>query len=61
VKSEAVRAHLQQAAKQADVFAPHVAREYGGHGLDMRGRSVVFEAAGYSLLGPLAAPDLTEV
>ena len=61
VSSEAVRAQLQRAAKPADVFAPHVAPEYGGHGLDMRGRSVVFEAAGYSLLGPLAlniaAPD----
>ena len=61
VSSEDVRTHLQDAAKQAGVFAPHVAREYGGHGLDMRGRSVVFEAAGYSLLGPLAlniaAPD----
>ena len=35
--------------------------EYGGLGLDMFEQSVVFEAAGYSLLGPLAlncaAPD----
>ena len=35
--------------------------EHGGLGLDMFGQSVVFEAAGYSLLGPLAlncaAPD----
>ena len=35
--------------------------EYGGHGLDMRGRAVVFEEAGWSLFGPLAlniaAPD----
>lgn len=61
VRSEDVRTHLQRAAKQAGVFAPHVAPEYGGHGLDMRGRASVFEAAGYSLLGPLAlniaAPD----
>lgn len=56
-----VRDRLQRAAKEAGVFAPHVAREYGGHGLDMRDRAVVFEEAGYSLFGPLAlniaAPD----
>jgi acyl-CoA dehydrogenase len=61
VTSEQVRADLQRAARQAGVFAPHVAAEYGGHGLDMRGRAAVFEEAGYSLLGPLAlniaAPD----
>ncbi|QIZ01075.1 acyl-CoA dehydrogenase family protein [Streptomyces sp. S1D4-11] len=61
VRSEAVRVELQRAAKEAGVFAPHVAAEYGGHGLAMRGRAVVFEEAGYSLLGPLAlniaAPD----
>lgn len=61
VTSEAVRAELQRAAKEAGLFAPHVGVEYGGHGLDMRARAVVFEEAGYSLLGPLAlniaAPD----
>ncbi|MEV0066236.1 MULTISPECIES: acyl-CoA dehydrogenase family protein [unclassified Amycolatopsis] len=61
VHSEDVRRQLQQAAKDAGVFAPHVSAEYGGHGLDMRGRAAVFEEAGYSLLGPLAlniaAPD----
>ncbi|MFJ9855531.1 acyl-CoA dehydrogenase family protein [Streptomyces sp. NPDC101150] len=61
VRSDAVRTRLQTAAKEAGVFAPHVAPEYGGHGLDMRGRALVFEEAGYSLLGPLAlniaAPD----
>ena len=60
-RSENVRTQLQRAAKQAGVFAPQVAREYGGHGLDMCGRAAVFEEAGYSLLGPLAlniaAPD----
>lgn len=60
-RTEDVRTELQRAAKDAGVFAPHVSREYGGHGLDMRGRAAVFEAAGYSLLGPLAlniaAPD----
>lgn len=60
-EGELTRQKLQQAAKDAGVFAPHAAVEYGGHGLDMRARSVVFEEAGYSLLGPLAlniaAPD----
>jgi acyl-CoA dehydrogenase len=58
---EELRTRLQQAARDAGVFAPHVAAEYGGHGLDMRGRAVVFEEAGWSLFGPLAlniaAPD----
>ena len=61
VRDDAVRAELQRAAREAGVFAPHVGVEHGGHGLDMRGRAVVFEEAGYSLLGPLAlniaAPD----
>ncbi|MFE1955673.1 acyl-CoA dehydrogenase family protein [Streptomyces sp. NPDC059524] len=61
VHTDEVRTRLQSAAKEAGVFAPHVAPEYGGHGLDMRGRAPVFEEAGYSLLGPLAlniaAPD----
>jgi acyl-CoA dehydrogenase len=61
VPTEQVRADLQRAAKDAGVFAPHVSRELGGHGLDMCGRAAVFEEAGYSLLGPLAlnvaAPD----
>src|SRR3954454_21349317 len=56
-----LRAELQQAARDAGVFAPHVPREYGGHGLDHRGQAIVFEEAGYSLLGPqalnCAAPD----
>jgi len=60
-RSEKIRVKLQQAAKEAGVFAPHVGTELGGHGLDMRGRAAVYEEAGYSLLGPLAlniaAPD----
>jgi acyl-CoA dehydrogenase len=56
-----LRLRLQSAARQAGIFAPHVARRWGGLGLDMRGQAVVFEEAGYSLLGPLAlncaAPD----
>ncbi|MET7927575.1 acyl-CoA dehydrogenase family protein [Streptomyces sp. NPDC005349] len=61
VHSDEVRTQLQTAAKEAGVFAPHAAPELGGHGLDMRGRALVFQEAGYSLLGPLAlniaAPD----
>jgi len=53
---EEIRTHLQSAAKDAGLFAPHV-----GRGLDMRGQAAVFEEAGYSLFGPLAlniaAPD----
>ncbi len=52
---------LRQKARDAGLYAPHVEREWGGLGLDMRSMSVVFEAAGQSLLGPLAlncsAPD----
>src|SRR3982751_1280347 len=58
---EDLRLRLQSAARAAGVFAPHVASEYGGHGLDMRDRAIVFEEAGWSLFGPLAlnvaAPD----
>jgi alkylation response protein AidB-like acyl-CoA dehydrogenase len=55
------RKELQAAARRAGVFAPHLPREYGGHGLDMVERAPVFEEAGYSLFGPIAlncaAPD----
>jgi acyl-CoA dehydrogenase len=58
---EALRSRLQAAAKRAGLFALHVSPEYGGQGLDMRGRAAVFEEAGWSLFGPLAlniaAPD----
>ena len=56
-----IRGELQDAAKAAGVFAPHVSPEWGGLGLDRRSQVPVFEAAGRSLLGPLAlniaAPD----
>ncbi|MFE2991766.1 acyl-CoA dehydrogenase family protein [Streptomyces sp. NPDC059262] len=58
---EPLRRRLQEAARAAGVFAPHVGAEWGGLGLDLCGQAVVFEAAGHSLLGPLAlncaAPD----
>ncbi|MCP2319335.1 hypothetical protein APR12_004702 [Nocardia amikacinitolerans] len=56
-----LRVKLQQAARDAGAFAPHAPVEYGGHGLGMTERAPIFEAAGYSLFGPLAlniaAPD----
>jgi acyl-CoA dehydrogenase len=56
-----LRSELQAAARAHGVFAPHVPSELGGLGLDHRGVAVVFEEAGYSLLGPpalnCAAPD----
>jgi acyl-CoA dehydrogenase len=52
--SEELRTELQDAAKQAGIFAPHLGRPIGEW-------CDVFEAAGYSLRGPLAlniaAPD----
>ena len=56
-----LRAELQKAAKEAGVFGPLSGTEYGGLGLDMRALATVMEAAGASLIGPLAlncsAPD----
>jgi acyl-CoA dehydrogenase len=58
---EGLRRELQDAARAAGLFAPQVARDLGGLGLDTRAMAVVFEEAGYSLLGPqalnCAAPD----
>ncbi len=58
---DALRTELQDAAKAARLFVPHLGPDLGGLGLDVRGQSVVFEEAGHSLLGPLAlncaAPD----
>lgn len=56
-----VRRELQAAARDAGLLAPHAPERFGGLGLGMVDRSPVFEAAGYSLFGPLAlnaaAPD----
>ena len=52
---------LRAEARVAGLFAPQVAPEWGGLGLDWRGVAVMFEEVGTSLLGPLAinaaAPD----
>ena len=58
---DGLRVRLQEAAREAGIFAPHAPKEYGGLGLDMTERAPVFEEAGYSLFGPMAlninAPD----
>jgi acyl-CoA dehydrogenase len=59
--SEALRHELVGLGRAAGLLSPHVGRDWGGLGLDHRGKAVVFEAAGYSPLGPVAlncfAPD----
>jgi acyl-CoA dehydrogenase len=59
--SEDFRRELVALAREAGLLSPHVGREWGGLGLDHRGKAVVFEAAGYSPLAPIAmncfAPD----
>jgi acyl-CoA dehydrogenase len=59
--AEALRLEMVQRARLAGLLSPHGPKEYGGLGLDHRGMAVVFEAAGWSTLGPLAlniqAPD----
>ena len=58
---DGLRIELQAMAREAGLLAPHVSKEFGGLGLGHVGKAVVFEEAGYSLLGPLAlnisAPD----
>lgn len=59
--SEDLRRELNALAHDAGLLAPHVGEEFGGLGLSHIGKALVFEEAGYSLLGPLAmniaAPD----
>lgn len=59
--SEPLRRELLDLAREHGLLSPHAPKEYGGMGLDHRGMAVVFEAAGWSTLGPLAlniqAPD----
>ena len=59
--SESLRIELNGLARAAGLMAPHVSPHYGGLGLSHSQRAVVFEAAGYSPLGPIAlhiaAPD----
>ena len=59
--SEEFRRELVALARAAGLVAPHVGREWGGLGLDLRGKAIVFEAAGYAPLATIAmnifAPD----
>lgn len=59
--TQQVRDELQEAARRAGVFAPHVPVEYGGQGLAIEHWSPIFQEAGYSPIGPTAlncmAPD----
>ncbi|MFN3546604.1 MAG: acyl-CoA dehydrogenase family protein [Mesorhizobium sp.] len=59
--TEDFRRELVGLARESGVLAPHSPAEYGGRDLSHFGRAVAFEAAGYSMLGPVAlhcaAPD----
>src|SRR5262245_33123361 len=54
-------AELREKARAAEIYGPQIPAEYGGLGLELLECCSVFEAAGRSLLGPLAlncaAPD----
>ena len=58
---EDLRRELVSLAKEAGLLTPHASIEMGGLGLSHIAKSVVFEEAGYSTLGPTAlnihAPD----
>jgi acyl-CoA dehydrogenase len=59
--SEDLRQELVAMGRAAGLLAPHVSREHGGLGIDHRTQAMIFEEAGYSMLGPvamnIAAPD----
>lgn len=59
--SDGLRRALMDEARAEGVYGVHLPREFGGLGLDHRGKAKVLEAAGYSILGPMAlhcaAPD----
>jgi acyl-CoA dehydrogenase len=59
--SPELRRELVALGRDAGLLSPHVGQEWGGLGLDHRAQAAVFEAAGYSPLGPAAlncaAPD----
>ncbi len=59
--TEDLRIELNQLARDAGLLSVHVEPEWGGKGLNQAQRALVFEAAGYSVLGPIAlncaAPD----
>jgi acyl-CoA dehydrogenase len=58
---DSVRKELQQAARDAGIWAPQASAEFGGAGFRFDEAAVLLEEAGRSLFGPLAlncaAPD----
>lgn len=59
--TEELRLELNGLARQAGLLSLHMEPEWGGMGLNNARRAIAFEAAGYSVLGPIAlncaAPD----
>ena len=59
--TDELRRELNAKARTAGLLAPHAPRAYGGLALSHVAKAAVFEAAGYSMLGPVAlhiqAPD----
>jgi acyl-CoA dehydrogenase len=59
--ADELRRELNGLASSEGLLAPHVSPSFGGLGLSHVGKAIVFEEAGYSVLGPLAmnisAPD----
>lgn len=58
---EALRQQLNGLARKHGLLSPHASPDLGGAGLSHVAKAAVFEAAGYSMLGPVAlniqAPD----
>lgn len=52
--SDALRLELVAEAAAAGLLSPHAPSEWGGLGLDHRGRALLLEEAGYSPIGALA-------
>jgi len=51
---DALRANLQARARERGILGAHAPVRHGGLGLNMVDRTGIFEAAGYSLFGPVA-------
>jgi len=59
--AESLRDDLVALAKAEGLLSPHVSEAWGGMGADHMTKAIMFEASGYSMLGPIAmniaAPD----
>ena len=51
---EDMRRDLNETARKAGLLAINSPKEFGGQGFSHFEQAVVFEAAGYSILGPIA-------